>query len=141
MRVQVTIDFPCSAAEWARLEQVRALVGTENFILPSRIAENLTPEEGQVLQALSEAEKELLDTSLLEFCAKNRVGRCKPNVSGMIRDHVTDNPGLTKEELIEAIAEQAAVSREKATNSINQLIYAKPYKRAIAKIGDRIYPT
>ena len=69
--------------------------GTENVTAPneaSRLAESLTDAEGQVLQALSEAEKELLDTSLLDFCAKNRVGRCKPNVSGMVRDHVTDNP-------------------------------------------------
>lgn len=127
MRISVTIDFPCSDAEWQKLLNIRSIVALQ----PQSQAqiEELSDNEEKVLRQINGSNSE---TPLLDILAKN--GQGNVNVSKLIKDHIRNNPGISKNELIDYLVQTSGKREAQVVNSLNQLIYT--HKLSKVKLGE-----
>lgn len=136
MKVQATIEFPCSDEEWNRLVQMRALTSGKVSV---PIVATLTPAKEAIIEALSKGQEvtadELLDTSFIDYCNNNKIAGCKPNVSQLIRDFTDNNPGCTRRELIDSLVSKFNLETNKVSQGVSNLLH----NNNIKKIADRLY--
>jgi hypothetical protein len=136
MKVQATIEFPCSDEEWNSLVHMRALT-SEKVSAP--IVASLTPAKEAIIEALSKGQKvtadELLDTSFIDYCNNNKIAGCKPNVSQLIRDYTDANPGCTRSELVNSLVHKFTLDSGKVRQGVSNLLH----NNNIKQIADRLY--
>jgi len=120
--VKVEITFPCSQEDWEQLCKLH---------MQSQQTPILTGNAGERGAAFERMETPVLD-------AMREAGLGKINLSALVRDMVSESPGILFDDVIAAVLEKHP--DRFCTSQVYQCLYQQIYRYNITKHGKNLYP-